>query len=400
MKGWPGGARVGPRAPAEARGSARTGARGAARKAVRKAAQGLGLGLALWAGAGPAGPRAAPLSRAVASRAAGCGSIAEVASPASGRSGGVADRQTSVPADTLPEPLSRELPVGLEAFGQRARPEPELVALGRSLFFAPELSRDRTVACASCHRPDHGFADDRPLSVGIDGQLTLRNAPTLLNKALDERFSWDGRAESLEEQVLLPIQNPLEMDQSLEQTVSRLAGDPAWSARFEKALGKGPDPDGMARALAAFVSELTYGDTAVDRFRAGQTEALGPAERSGLWLFESKAGCWRCHEGPRFSDGSFHNTGVGARAGFVPAGRMAVTGRPADRGKFKTPGLRGLRETGPYMHDGSLETLDEVIAFYRAGAGPNPGLDPALHRLDLSDAEADHLVAFLEALSH
>jgi cytochrome c peroxidase len=155
----------------------------------------------------------------------------------------------------------------------------------------------------------------------------------------------------------------------------------------------------LARALASFERVLLTGDTRVDRFRAGRVQALTDRERHGLWLFESRGRCWRCHSGPNFTDEAYHNTGVGWGKAPADPGRHAVTGQEADRGRFKTPTLRGLRSTAPYMHDGSMATLDEVVAFYNRGGGPNQHLDPAIVPLGLSKEDVQDLVAFLEALS-
>jgi cytochrome c peroxidase len=300
----------------------------------------------------------------------------------------------------------RPLPSGSTPLGLPARASPEsgaepeeLVALGARLFFDPVLSSDRSIACASCHRPELGFADAAPLSRGVHGRRTTRNTPTLLNRAYGQSFMWDGRAASLEEQALLPIENPLEMDLPLEEALARLGADAAYRAEFELALGGPPGREGLARALAAYVRTLVLGNSPVDRFRAGRFEALSDSERAGLWLYESRGGCWRCHGGANFSDEGFHNTGVGVREGAPEEGRAAVSGRPEDRGRFKTPTLRGLAATAPYMHDGSLATLEDAVEFYRRGGGANPGLDPLLAPIEMSSSDAANLAAFLRALS-
>jgi len=312
---------------------------------------------------------------------------------------GPAPRPRPIPADTLPRPLVRAAPLGAEELARGWTAGDSEVALGRRLFFDPLLSRDRTLACASCHRPDHGFADDRPFSLGIDGQSTTRNSPSLLNKALSEQVAWDGRAASIEEQVLLPIANPIEMGLDVEGAIERLGRDESYRAEFDRAYGARPDRGNLARALAAFVRALAVADSPVDRFRAGDPRALSFEERAGMWIYEGRGGCWRCHRGPNFSDESFHNTGVGAVDGRPQAGRGAITGEARDRGKFRTPGLRRLTETAPYMHDGSLGTLEEVVEFYRRGGGANSNLSSRLRPLELSDEDAAHLVAFLRALS-
>jgi len=275
----------------------------------------------------------------------------------------------------------------------------ELAALGARLFFDPLLSSDRSVACASCHKPELGFADSRARSRGVRDQETERNAPTLLNRVFGQRFMWDGRAASLEEQVLLPLENPLEMDLPLEQALARLRADASYRAAFERVFARAPERTDLARAIAAYVRRLVLGASPVDRFRAGDFEALDDAARAGLWFYESRGGCWRCHGGANFSDEDFHDTGVGAQAGEPEPGRAAVTGRAEDRGRFKTPTLRGVARTAPYMHDGSLATLEEVVQFYRQGGRANANLDPLLAPIEMSAADARNLVAFLRALS-
>ena len=306
-----------------------------------------------------------------------------------------------VPPDTLPADLDlTAVPAGLSA--RPAAPAdnpltPAKARLGRRLFFDPVLSADRSVACATCHDPAHGFAGTSPAAVGAHGRTGRRNAPSLLNVAYHTAFFWDGRAATLEEQALQPIADPREMDSSPEEAVRRLRADPTYVAQFREAFGEEVGPQTLARALASFERTLVAGNSAVDRFRAGRVTDLPAAARQGLWLFESRAGCWRCHSGAALTDGKFHNTGIGW--GGDDLGRMAVTGRDADRGLFKTPTLRNVARTGPYMHDGSVATLAEVVRYYGRGGNANPHLDPAVKPLALSDDDVRHLVAFLEALT-
>ena len=300
------------------------------------------------------------------------------------------------------EPPAADLPLGLD----RELREPqdntfdrERWQLGRDLFFERELSADRSLACASCHQPERAFADGEALSRGVNGQRTLRNAPSLLNRGFGASFMWDGRVATLEEQVLQPIENELEMGLPLADLLARLAGHADYPARFARAFPDGLTRDNLARALAQYVRYLSFGDSAVDRFRSGDYAELSEEERVGMWVFESKGRCWRCHAGANFSDELFHNTGIGVRDGAAEPGRSAITGDAADRGGFKTPTLRGVARSAPYMHDGSLATLADVVAFYRRGGEPNPERDPLLQPLELSEREASALVAFLEALS-
>ena len=309
----------------------------------------------------------------------------------------------ALPKDTLPERLPLDtIPLGLPAQRPVPRDNPlteAKVRLGRRLFFDPLLSGDGSVSCASCHRPDHGFAGPQPRAVGAGGRRGLRNAPSLLNRAFGSTFFWDGRAASLEEQALHPIESPLEMGSTVAAAVKRLQAHKDYPAAFRAAFDDGVSAANLARALASFERVLLAGDSRVDRFRAGRFAALSDGERQGLWLFESRGRCWRCHSGQTFSDEGYHNTGVSWGAGPADLGRHAVTRREADRGRFKTPSLRGVAHTAPYMHDGSLATLEEVVEHYNRGGNKNPQLDPLMQPLGLSKRDVADLVAFLKALS-
>lgn len=316
-------------------------------------------------------------------------------------------KQPVLPKDTLPKQLPLEhVPSGLNA--TRSIPADNRltaarVVLGRSLFFDPVLSANNTVACASCHQPQHGFAAPDARAIGIHGQVGLRNAPSLLNRAYGTRFFWDGRAGSLEEQALKPIANPKELGSSVAAVIKRLRGNASYVKQFRQAFAadgaETVNEKNLAKALASFERTLLLGDSPIDRFRASDASALSDAERQGLWLYESRGRCWRCHSGHNFTDGSFRNTGVSWGKTPVDLGRFAVTGREADVGMFKTPTLRGVALTEPYMHDGSVKTLRDVVHFYNRGGVKNPNLDPIIQPLGLSDADVDHLVAFLKALS-
>ena len=300
--------------------------------------------------------------------------------------------------DTLPSQLPTEIPLGLPPELDAKNVDEAVLALGRRLFFDPILSADRSINCASCHDPSHGFSDTKAKSTGVFGRQTLRNSPTLFNRALGEAFFWDGRAATLEEQVVMPIENDLEMGLPLADAIARLTDDPGYVAGFEAAFRSKPSRDGLATALAGFVRRIWRGNSALDRFRQGEHDAFTPAERGGLWFFESRGGCWRCHSGSNLTDEDFHNTGVGVVEGMPEEGRMFVTQNGRDRGAFKTPTLRGVPDTAPYMHDGGLETLEDVVEFYRKGGHPNAGLDAKIKPLEMSDKDVANLVAFLKSL--
>jgi cytochrome c peroxidase len=307
-----------------------------------------------------------------------------------------------LPRDTL----VRELPLEPLAGRSPARLPPpadnvltrERIGLGRKLFFDPILSADGSVSCATCHDPAHAFAGSQPRSVGIAGHTGRRNAPSLLNRASGTAFFWDGRGKTLEEQALEPIKNPHELGGPLDDAVRRLQADAGYRWAFAEAYPDGVTAENLGRALAAFERVLISGGSRLDRFRAGEVSALTDGERIGLWLFESRAGCWRCHRGANFTDERFHNTGVAALQNEPDGGRYEVTHDEADRGRFKTPGLRDVSQTAPYMHDGSLASLHEVVDYYNRGPTPNSRLDPALKPLSLSPQEVEHLVEFLKAL--
>jgi cytochrome c peroxidase len=271
------------------------------------------------------------------------------------------------------------------------------VNLGRELFFSKLLSRDRSISCASCHQPAHAFADTLARSAGLKGRAGRRNAPALLNRAFGTSFFWDGRANTLESQVLQPIRDTSEMDLPIGELVIRLRRDPSFSRDFTAEFEDGVNATNLARALASFVRTIRTGDAPFDRFRAGDTSALSPDARRGMALFSAKANCSACHSSSNFTDEQFHNTGAGAETGDV--GRFSVTLRERDRGAFKTPTLRDIARTSPYMHDGSLHTLEDVVDFYDRGGRPNPSLDREIHPLGLSADEKHDLVAFLRALT-
>jgi cytochrome c peroxidase len=294
-------------------------------------------------------------------------------------------------------------PLGLDLYLPAPPDDPPTAArveLGRRLFHDTALSADSSLACASCHRPDHAFTDTVPQPAGVYGR-TGRNAPSLHNAGYATSFAWDGRSDSIEEQVLRAIADPAEMALPHDRLAARLGAEPDYAAAFRSAFGPNPTgditPGRAARALAAYLRTLRAGDSRADRFRAGDTTALTPLERQGLDLFLGRANCVACHGGPLFSDGSFHNTGVGW--GGADPGRAGVTGRAEDRGLFATPSLRDVARTPPYMHDGSLPSLEDVIAFYDGGATPNPLLDREIRPLGLSAAERVALVAYLRALT-
>lgn len=270
----------------------------------------------------------------------------------------------------------------------------DLALLGKRLFHERRLSRDGTVACADCHRPDLAFADGIARAKGIRGQLGPRNTPTLVNRGLGRSQFWDGRAGTLEEQALGPIENPGEMDLTIAEALARLGGDASYQQDFRGAFGGGPTRERLALALAAYERTVYSVDAPFDRFLAGDEAAISAPARRGLALFGGKAMCAECHTGVNFTDEAFHCLGLHG-----DPGRGKVTGRSSDVGAFKTPSLRQVAHTAPYMHDGSQATLAEVVEYYDRGGDPHPNLDAKMKRLDLTVQEKADLVAFMETLS-
>ena len=279
------------------------------------------------------------------------------------------------------------IPLGLDLYMPVPDENPltrEKVELGRRLFRERRLSRDRSIACSSCHDPDRAFSDGRPVAIGINRQVGRRSAPALVNRGYGRVFFWDGRAVSLEEQVLQPIQDPKEMNMTLAEASARV----------------GLPSGDISRALASYVRSILSGNAPFDRFTNGDRRALSSEQQAGLRVFRGKGNCTACHVGPNFTDERFHNTGVAWPDGsLLDEGRSAVTGAMEDRGAFKTPTLREIARTAPYMHDGSLVSLDEVVEYYDRGGHSNPGLDSELRTLKLTASEKRSLVAFLHTLS-
>jgi cytochrome c peroxidase len=293
--------------------------------------------------------------------------------------------------------ISLKLPLGLQAqaaFIPDDNPlTPEKVALGKQFFWDPRWSKSGTVACVSCHKPDRGWSDQRQFSLNFEGQPTPRHAPTIVNRLFSDRQLWTGLRASLDDQA----RN--DSNRSDDLVVQHLGAVPAYQAQFRKVFGTDLEPQGVAQAIAAYVRTILSGDSPYDRFRAGDPRALSPAAQRGLTLFEGKARCGSCHTGFNFTDEGYHNLGVGMDRATPDLGRYTVTKVEADKGAFKTPTLRDVAKRGPYMHDGSVTTLAEVVAFYNQGGRKNPWLAPLVQPLNLTDQEQGDVLAFLEALT-
>ncbi len=276
------------------------------------------------------------------------------------------------------------------------------IELGRLLYFDTRLSKDGTISCATCHDPKMAWAEHKPTSGGINDQKGDRNAPTVINAAYMTSQFWDGRAATLEEQALGPIENPIEMGNEMTNVIQTVAGIEDYKTRFREVFGTEVTADGIARAIAAFERTVLSGNSPYDRFKAGDQNALNDAQKRGMSLFMDKAACVTCHSEPLFSNGRFYNAGVGSDKENPDPGRKKVTGADEDMGKFRVPHLRNVAETWPYFHDGSVEKLEDAVRFMAAGGRDNPNLSPSfkgMRDLKLSDAEIADLVAFVEALS-
>jgi cytochrome c peroxidase len=291
------------------------------------------------------------------------------------------------------------LPLPAQAPAPEDNPTTEQrVALGRRLFFDPLLSGDNQMSCATCHAPEKGFGDGLPLGKGAGGRELSRNSQTVLNTGFFSNLFWDGRAASLEEQALGPITSPDEMAQDVDELVGELAAVPSYVAEFERVFGKPVNADDIARALATYQRSLIALNSPFDRYLAGDEDALSPAAKEGLALFRGDADCIRCHNGPLLSDGKFYRVGVNN----TDVGRVAVTDNPEDRYRFRTPTLRNIAETGPYMHDGSMKSLFDVVEFYYRRVPENGPDGTSLDVESLlwqSYSEIELIVAFLESLS-
>jgi len=274
------------------------------------------------------------------------------------------------------------------------------IALGKQLYFDPRLSKDSTISCASCHDPKKGFSNGERFATGVGGAVGGRSSPSVINAAYYRQQFWDGREPTLEAQALGPIQNPIEMAMTLDAVVERLNGIKGYRSQFQSVFGTDANPDGIAKAIAAYERTVLSGNAPYDRFKAGDKSALSEAAQRGMKLFFGEAHCSACHTGPNFTDNSYHNLGIGMDAEKPDVGRETVSRLEGDRGAFKTPTLREIARTAPYMHDGSLKTLEDVIEHYAKGGTANDYLDEEIYTLKLSkEAKADLLIFMQEGLS-
>ena len=274
------------------------------------------------------------------------------------------------------------------------------VSLGKQLYFDGRLSQNNAISCAFCHNPVAGFADPNQTSVGVGGKRGGRQAPTVYNTAFNPVQFWDGRAGSLEEQAIGPIHNPIEMAETHENVVKKLSAIKGYRDQFQAALGTGVSVQGIGDAIAAYERTIISTNSSFDKFVMGDTNAMDESAQRGMALFKGKARCVLCHNGSNFTDNHFHNLGVPQVGPMAEdLGRFYVTKHEHDKGAFKTPTLRSITETSPYMHDGAFKTLEEVIEFFDQGGQSNTNLSPLMKPLGLSAQEKTDLLAFLKALT-
>ena len=295
-------------------------------------------------------------------------------------------------------PFELKIPRGLPAVSVPSdNPLTEArVDLGKQLFFDKRLSVGNSQSCATCHDPAKGWSNGKPIAEGVGGKAGSRSVPSIVNVSYQNFLFWDGRAGSLEEQALVPIQNPVEMGMAspaeLESRLNRIGG---YREQFQQVFATDVTAENVGKALAAFERTVLAGDAPYDRYKAGEADALSEPALRGMKVFLHRAHCTACHSGANLSDGAFHNIGIGVKNPNIDVGREKISGLLGDRGSFKTPSLREIARTAPYMHDGSLSTLEEVIDHYDRGGVPNPQLDEEIYPLKLTAQEKRDLLSFL-----
>lgn len=321
---------------------------------------------------------------------------------------GKRSEKVSSPPSTIKAGFRLTAPLGLDLtsatfFVPEGNPlTEEKVKLGKRLFFDKSLSVDNSVSCASCHVPDKAFSDPNRVSIGVKSLKGNRQAPTLINRAFSKAQFWDGRATSLEDQALIPLTNHVEMgNPDLKLVLKRLNGDPIYVAAFKQAFPEDSSitAQHLTQAIASFERTILAGNSPFDRFANGDKAAISESAARGYRLFFGKAACAQCHISFNFTDELYHNLGVGSQAKKPDLGRFVVTRTEGHQGAFKTPTVREVASTAPYMSDGSLKTLEEVVEYYDKGCQPNAWLSPKIKALSLSEQEKKDLVEFMKSLS-
>jgi cytochrome c peroxidase len=272
--------------------------------------------------------------------------------------------------------------------------------LGKLLFFDGRLSANGKVPCSSCHDAGHAFSGDTAFSPGVNGKLTGRHSPTLINRAFGKSQFFDGRAPTIEAQIVIPLTNPNEMGMTVEKAVAAIAAIRGYAPLFAAAFGDSAVTfDRITKSIATFERTILSGNSRYDRFNAGDKNALSKEEKDGMDFFNGKGECSECHSGPDFTNEKFENLGIGMDRRPIDPGREDVTHKRGDMGKFKTPTLRDLASRGPYMHDGRFKTLDEVLDFYAQGGIQNPNVDSRLLQFYMDEKTKASLLAFLNSLN-
>ncbi|WP_447972574.1 cytochrome-c peroxidase [Nitrospira sp. Kam-Ns4a] len=314
--------------------------------------------------------------------------------------------QRAAPAAPLPgTPYKLVVPLGLEdpaSYLPADNPlTVEKVELGKLLFFDPRLSADNTISCASCHIPQLAWTDGQQVGVGIHHQLATRNTQTIINRLYSKEQLWHGKASSLEAQAKNPLTKPVRMGMpSYDAEVQKLNAIKGYRERFRKVFGTDVTIDGIAKAIAAFERTILSGNSPADRYDYGGDEtAVSESAKRGRDLFQGKARCARCHSGFNFTDEQYHNLGIDWDKQEINLGRYQVSGDPEDIGAFKTPTVREIARTAPYMHDGRFATLEEVVEFYDRGGIQNPHLSNLMLPLHLMEQEKKDLVEYMKALN-
>ncbi|MDE3224642.1 MAG: c-type cytochrome [Nitrospirota bacterium] len=318
---------------------------------------------------------------------------------------GKSDSAGQAGSSVAPGEYKLSLPFGLDesaiVIPADNAPTKDKIELGRLLFFDKRLSKNNTIACASCHMAQFAFTDGQKVSTGINKLKGGRSAPASLNRLFSKAQFWDGRAATLEEQSVGPLVNPVEHGfANHDEMVAKMKKIPGYRKLFKDVFGTDVTTEGVGKAIASFQRTILSGNSPADRFDLGGDEkAISPEAQKGLELFRGKARCTRCHSGFNFTDEKFHNLGIGWDTNTVDLGRYLVTNNPADIGAFKTPTLREIAGSAPYMHDGRFKTLEEVVNFYNQGGVKNPHQDELVIPLELTDQEKHDLVAFLHTLN-
>jgi len=308
----------------------------------------------------------------------------------------------SMARDKGPPPAGPPVPRGLPPvpWPEDNPYSPARAELGKVLFFDGRLSANGMVSCAFCHDPAHAFAGAAALSVGVDGKLEPRRTPTLINRAWGKSQFWDGRSHTLEAQMVFPFTNPDEMGMTTDGVVQKVRSIKGYAPLFAAAFGDSSVTyDRITKAIATFERTIVSGNSAYDRYRAGDKTALTKQQKDGLDFFNKQGECAECHKGPNFSDEKFANLGVGMASANPDLGLFDFTKKRSDMGKFKAPTLRDLAHRAPYMHDGSDNTLAEVLDLYAKGGLPNPHLDTRLAPFYLDEETKRDLLAFLDSLN-